>query len=211
MHEYGLSSEEGVILMCIAEALLRIPDAETADALIAEKIAGGHWETPSRPFRQPVRQCLDLGADAHRPRRQAARGARRQPDRRLEAPRRALGRAGHPPGRAPGREAARRPVRARPHDPRGDRARQGYEEQGYRFSYDMLGEAARIAEGRRRYFERYMAAIEAVGQAAGPFSTMHPRCALHAPGPVGEAVGAASALRARQGRAPRRRARRRAC
>ena len=44
MREYGLSSEEGVILMCIAEALLRIPDTETADELIAEKIAGGHWE-----------------------------------------------------------------------------------------------------------------------------------------------------------------------
>ena len=44
MHEYGLSSEEGVILMCLAEALLRIPDAETADRFIAEKIAGGQWE-----------------------------------------------------------------------------------------------------------------------------------------------------------------------
>ncbi len=43
MREYGLSSEEGVILMCIAEALLRIPDSETADELIAEKIAGGDW------------------------------------------------------------------------------------------------------------------------------------------------------------------------
>src|SRR5262249_22568936 len=44
MREYGLSSEEGVILMCIAEAVLRIPHTETADALIAEKISGGHWE-----------------------------------------------------------------------------------------------------------------------------------------------------------------------
>jgi len=44
MREYGLSSEEGVILMCIAEALLRIPDSETADELIAEKIAGGDWQ-----------------------------------------------------------------------------------------------------------------------------------------------------------------------
>ena len=44
MHEYGLTSEEGVILMCIAEALLRIPDADTADALIAEKVASGQWE-----------------------------------------------------------------------------------------------------------------------------------------------------------------------
>ena len=44
MHEYGLTSEEGIILMCLAEALLRIPDADTADALIAEKIGEGRWE-----------------------------------------------------------------------------------------------------------------------------------------------------------------------
>ena len=47
MQEYGLSSEEGVILMCLAEALLRIPDKDTADALIAEKIGSGHWERHS--------------------------------------------------------------------------------------------------------------------------------------------------------------------
>src|SRR5258708_266605 len=44
MHEYGLTSEEGIILMCLAEALLRIPDKVTADALITEKIAEGQWE-----------------------------------------------------------------------------------------------------------------------------------------------------------------------
>src|SRR3990170_1548542 len=44
MHEYGLASEEGVVLMCLAEALLRIPDKNTADALIAEKIGGGRWD-----------------------------------------------------------------------------------------------------------------------------------------------------------------------
>ena len=44
MHEYGLTSEEGIILMCLAEALLRIPDKDTADALIAEKIGEGRWE-----------------------------------------------------------------------------------------------------------------------------------------------------------------------
>ena len=42
--EYGLSSEEGIILMCLAEALLRVPDAETADLLIAEKIGSGKWD-----------------------------------------------------------------------------------------------------------------------------------------------------------------------
>src|SRR5579872_4549595 len=44
MHEYALSSEEGVALMCLAEAFLRVPDAETADRLIRDKIGGGAWE-----------------------------------------------------------------------------------------------------------------------------------------------------------------------
>ena len=44
MHEFSLSSEEGVALMCLAEALLRIPDTETADRLIADKISKGDWK-----------------------------------------------------------------------------------------------------------------------------------------------------------------------
>ncbi|HEU4628093.1 MAG TPA: hypothetical protein VFS52_25290, partial [Steroidobacteraceae bacterium] len=44
LREYHLGSREGVILMCLAEALLRIPDAETADRLIADKIPAGDWE-----------------------------------------------------------------------------------------------------------------------------------------------------------------------
>ncbi|NOJ99449.1 trifunctional transcriptional regulator/proline dehydrogenase/L-glutamate gamma-semialdehyde dehydrogenase, partial [Corallococcus coralloides] len=43
MRQYDLGSEEGVLLMCVAEALLRIPDASTRDALIRDKIAGGDW------------------------------------------------------------------------------------------------------------------------------------------------------------------------
>src|SRR5829696_1701403 len=43
IHEYSLASEEGVALMCLAEALLRIPDDETRDALIRDKIGGGDW------------------------------------------------------------------------------------------------------------------------------------------------------------------------
>ena len=43
IHEYSLSSQEGVALMCLAEALLRIPDDETRDALIRDKIGGGDW------------------------------------------------------------------------------------------------------------------------------------------------------------------------
>ena len=78
MHEYGLSSEEGVLLMCLAEALLRIPDAATADRLIADKIVGRRLGEASRPFGLAVRQRLDLGADADRAHRQAgASGDRR--------------------------------------------------------------------------------------------------------------------------------------
>ena len=44
MREYGLTSEEGIIIMCLAEALLRIPDAETADAFLADKLGGGDWQ-----------------------------------------------------------------------------------------------------------------------------------------------------------------------
>jgi RHH-type proline utilization regulon transcriptional repressor/proline dehydrogenase/delta 1-pyrroline-5-carboxylate dehydrogenase len=44
MQQYDLSSEEGVVLMCLAEALLRIPDDETAEKLIADKLAGADWE-----------------------------------------------------------------------------------------------------------------------------------------------------------------------
>ena len=44
MLEYDLSSEEGTVLMCLAEALLRIPDKETEDLLIRDKLTSGHWE-----------------------------------------------------------------------------------------------------------------------------------------------------------------------
>src|SRR6266550_7437020 len=45
LHEYALSSPEGVALMCLAEALLRIPDAETVDKLIRDKIAAADWHS----------------------------------------------------------------------------------------------------------------------------------------------------------------------
>ena len=45
MHEFSLSSEEGVALMCLAEALLRIPDAETRNKLIQDKLSEGNWRS----------------------------------------------------------------------------------------------------------------------------------------------------------------------
>ena len=44
LQQYDLSTQEGVLLMCVAEALLRIPDAETADRLIRDKLSRGDWE-----------------------------------------------------------------------------------------------------------------------------------------------------------------------
>ena len=63
--EYGLSTDEGVALMCFAEALLRVPDAITIDALIEDKIAPADW---SAHLGQPVLlgQRIDMGAATNR-------------------------------------------------------------------------------------------------------------------------------------------------
>lgn len=182
MREYGLSSEEGVILMCIAEALLRIPDSDTADELIAEKISGGRWDrhlgqSDSLFVNASTWALLLTGRvvklkDAH--------GANP-----VNAVKRLVARSGEPVIR----QAVRRAVKIL-----GDQfvlgrsikealARaQSYQEKGYLFSYDMLGEAARTQKDADIYYERYLAAIEAVGQAAGPFATMHLDALYERPG-----------------------------
>ncbi len=72
MREYDLSSQEGVALMCLAEALLRIPDPATRDALIRDKIGAGDWRGHVGHSPSPVRQRRHLGpggdghADRHR-------------------------------------------------------------------------------------------------------------------------------------------------
>jgi RHH-type transcriptional regulator, proline utilization regulon repressor / proline dehydrogenase / delta 1-pyrroline-5-carboxylate dehydrogenase len=86
MRQYDLGSEEGVLLMCVAEALLRIPDQETADKLIRDKLGDADWkkhmgQSDSRrgleeahgPVRFGAGQRIDLGPDAHRPPRRSQR------------------------------------------------------------------------------------------------------------------------------------------
>src|SRR4029079_2239462 len=173
MREYGLSSEEGVILMCIAEALLRIPDTETADELIAEKIAGGHWEKhrgqSDNLFVNASTWALMLTGRVVKLRE--ARGTNP-----VDALKRLVARSGQPVIRQAVRQAVKvladqfvlgrniREALVRAQD---------YEEKGYLFSYDMLGEAARTQKDADVYFERYLGAVDAIGQAAGPFSSMH--------------------------------------
>jgi hypothetical protein len=66
LEEFGLSNPEGLALMCLAEALLRVPDADTADALIAEKIHR-RMGRPQWQVGLAAGQRLDLGPDADRP------------------------------------------------------------------------------------------------------------------------------------------------
>ena len=167
MHEYGLTSEEGIILMCLAEALLRIPDKDTADALIAEKIGGGRWEkhlghsdslfVNASTFGLMITgRVVKLGE---------AKGA--GPGRRPQAPGGALGRALHPPGAAPGHEDPGRQLRARPHHRGGAGARRAARSQGLSLLLRHAGRARQDGRRRRRATSsRYMSAIEAVGNAA---------------------------------------------
>ena len=64
MREYDLTTEEGVILLCLAEALLRIPDQATADAFLADKLAGGDWRSHLGRADSVFVNAINLGAVA---------------------------------------------------------------------------------------------------------------------------------------------------
>jgi len=182
LREYGLSSEEGVILMCLAEALLRIPDAETADQLIAEKIGGGRWQEhlgASDSFLVNASTFgLLLTGQVVRFGQDAGSGP-------VSVIRRLIGRSGEPVVRQAVRQAMRilgdQFVLGRTIEEALKRAAP-LERQGVRFSYDMLGEGARTARDAERYFARYVAAAEAVGRAAGPAGEMSPEALMRRPG-----------------------------
>jgi RHH-type transcriptional regulator, proline utilization regulon repressor / proline dehydrogenase / delta 1-pyrroline-5-carboxylate dehydrogenase len=174
MKEYGLSSDEGVILMCLAESLLRIPDAATADQLIAEKISDGHWDKHRGHSKSLWVNASTWGLmlTGRVVKYRDAEGANP-----VTALKRLVARSGEPVIRQAIRKAVRllgdqfvlgetikeALVRAKP-----------LESKGIRFSYDMLGEAARTAPDAERYFERYMSAIDAIGAASGPMTSVHP-------------------------------------
>ncbi|WP_204376689.1 bifunctional proline dehydrogenase/L-glutamate gamma-semialdehyde dehydrogenase PutA [Methyloceanibacter marginalis] len=165
--EYGLSSEEGVLLLCLAEALLRIPDAATADRLIAGTIGSGDWArhlghsesvlvNASTWGLMLTGHMLDWGEDDG-----ADLGSRLQ---------RLIGRSGEPVIRQALRHAMRilgnQFVLGQTIEEALDNA--SFESsQGYRFSFDMLGEAARTAEDATRYADRYLEAAAAIAAWAG--------------------------------------------
>ncbi|MEQ8860310.1 MAG: bifunctional proline dehydrogenase/L-glutamate gamma-semialdehyde dehydrogenase PutA [Pseudomonadales bacterium] len=162
MQEYDLSSEEGVTLMCLAEALLRIPDAATQDAFIEEKLGAGDWQSHLGASDAFFVNASTFGLMmAGRLVSPGGEG----PD----VVDRLLRRLGEPVIRQAVRRAmrvlGRQFVLGERIEDAVDRAREA-EALGYRYSYDMLGEAARTEVDAQRYFERYAEAIAVIGAAA---------------------------------------------
>ena len=171
MRQYDLGSEEGVLLMCVAEALLRIPDEDTADKLIRDKLGEADWRrhmgrsdsvlvNASTWGLMLTGHLVDLADDTKRD----VHGAFK----------RLLGRLGEPVIRLAVRQAMRimghQFVMGRTIGEALARSRKGANA-AYRYSFDMLGEAALTAHDAERYLQAYRDAIGAIG-ASGRFDDM---------------------------------------
>ncbi len=176
LHEYELSSREGVVLMCLAEALLRIPDAETANLLIKDKLGDAEWEkhlgTSESLFVNASTWALMLTG-------RVIRLDRGETQDLAGVLRRMVARSGEPVIRQAVTQAMRilgkQFVMGRTMAEALERAKAN-EKRGYRYSYDMLGEAARTMKDAERYEAAYAKAIAAIGKAAAG------RGAIDAPG-----------------------------
>ncbi len=160
--EYGLSTDEGVALMCLAEALLRVPDAETIDALIEDKIApsdwGRHLGRSSSSLVNASTWALLLTGKVLKEDDEAVFGTLRAAVKRLGEPviRTAVAQAMKEMGHqfVLGRDIQEAMSEA-----------QKLEAKGYTYSYDMLGEAARTEGDAKRYHLAYSEAIGALAKA----------------------------------------------
>jgi RHH-type proline utilization regulon transcriptional repressor/proline dehydrogenase/delta 1-pyrroline-5-carboxylate dehydrogenase len=187
MQEYDLSSEEGVVLMCLAEALLRIPDDETAEKLIADKLGDADWESHLGKSSSVMVNASTWGLMLTG--KLVALSESTQFNFK-SALKRLVNRSGEPVVRAAIRRAMRimghQYVMGRTIDEAMDRAEQK-KNRIYRHSFDMLGEAALTAEDSERYMASYRAAIDAIGSREKPedfyaapsisvkLSAIHPR------------------------------------
>ncbi|EEA92138.1 bifunctional proline dehydrogenase/L-glutamate gamma-semialdehyde dehydrogenase PutA [Pseudovibrio sp. JE062] len=157
--EYGLSTQEGIALMCLAEALLRVPDAQTIDALIADKITpsawGEHLGQSASTLINASTWALLLTGKVLAPDDQGLVGTIRGVVKRLGEPvvRTAVAQAMKELGR---QFVLGRTIREAM---RNARAEEG---QGFTYSYDMLGEAARTDADAKRYHLSYSKAISAL-------------------------------------------------
>ena len=181
LHAYALSTKEGLALMVLAEALLRIPDTGTADRLIEDKLRGGDWSHHDRRsgtfLVSASAWTLGLTARVIQP-GETPEGILEQLAKRL----------GMPAVRAATKQAMRllgshfvlgQTI--------GDALERAGDNRAFLYSFDMLGEGARTAGDAERYFQSYAGAIAAIGKAAGndalpkrpgisvKLSALHPR------------------------------------
>ncbi len=178
LHAYSLSTREGLALMVLAEALLRVPDSATADRLIEDKLASGNWSQVGRsPALLVSASAWTLGVTAR------VIHPRETPETILDG---LVKRLGLPAVRAATRQAMRllgsHFVLGQSIEEALARARAGL-----RYSFDMLGEGARTGVDAERYFSAYANAINAIGGQAGnaapparpgisvKLSALHPR------------------------------------
>lgn len=173
LRQYDLSTQEGVILMCLAEALLRIPDDDTADRLIADKIAAGDWSSHLTDGQSLFVNASTWGLML------TGRIVRPPPGEDVD-PRgfvaRIVGKIGEPMVRAAFRHAMRimghQFVMGRTIEEALERA-QSDEHKHYRHSFDMLGEAALTMRDADRYLNAYRSAIEAVSRVVEQGTSLH--------------------------------------
>ncbi|MEG0920855.1 MAG: trifunctional transcriptional regulator/proline dehydrogenase/L-glutamate gamma-semialdehyde dehydrogenase [Comamonas sp.] len=185
LQEFALSSQEGIALMCLAEALLRIPDMATRDVLIRDKIANGEWKahvgkSPSM-FVNAAAWGLVLTGKLVATHSESGLG---------QSLTRLIGRGGEPLIRK-GVDMAMRMMGEQfvTGETIGEALKNAerLEGKGFRYSYDMLGEAAMTSDDAKRYLRDYENAIHAIGKASngrgvyeGPgisikLSALHPR------------------------------------
>ena len=187
MQEFSLSSKEGVALMCLAESLLRVPDAETADDLIAEKILSGDWGEHSGKSDSLFVNASTWGLMLTGRVVSLESEITENTDNWLK---KLVNRVSEPVVRTAVRQAMKimgqQYVLGRDIE---EAIKRGRKENtpGTRFSFDMLGEGARTMKDAERYYHAYMDAIREIGkredkdnviEANGisvKFSALHPR------------------------------------
>ncbi|MGV6825989.1 MAG: bifunctional proline dehydrogenase/L-glutamate gamma-semialdehyde dehydrogenase PutA [bacterium] len=164
MQQYSLSSKEGVALMCLAESLLRVPDAETADHLIAEKVLSGNWTeyrglSDSMFVNASTWGLMLTGRVVH-----LDDEITNDTESWLK---RIVNRLGEPLVRGSIRQAMKvmgqQYVLGKTIEEAVARGRKENRE-GTRFSFDMLGEGARTMADAQRYHAAYLQAIRSIGE-----------------------------------------------
>jgi RHH-type proline utilization regulon transcriptional repressor/proline dehydrogenase/delta 1-pyrroline-5-carboxylate dehydrogenase len=162
LSEYGLTTKEGVALMCLAEALLRVPDTLTIDDLIEDKITSGNWGAHVGKAKSGL---VNTATIALLMTSNLLKDSERQSV--GDTLRKLVKRLGEPVVRSIAaqamKEMGRQFVLGRDIEEAQERGK-SYMARGYTYSYDMLGEAARTDADAKRYFDAYALAIDSIGK-----------------------------------------------